>query len=319
MHRKDPARALSWLEQAGTGASETLRAAFDTWRAEILARTQRPEAAAELYRELVLRSSLTPPQTCLDAGETLIDNGHFDQAREFLLQALNLARAGQLSWGRKTRGTPSGRSSTAPLSGWLCAATNFLIGDASSGRQACGKVGRNRVPGLEVNLVARKPQVRRSSPLSGGTRKDSFPPSSSRILSSPRSADDGLDECRGPGEDPGLGRNPLLLAFPPGSVAQGRDLGHVQRVESVQVDCDGDVLLINVRQEGVPATKAIGPRRVNESGHLEVTDLLVFDAASVYRNADEKVCNGLRQLCGIGPGPLRSRPMAFRRLPHGLH
>jgi tetratricopeptide (TPR) repeat protein len=97
MQRKDSSKALAWLEQARSLASESARSSFDTWRAEILARTNRPDAAAELYRKLVALSP-SPPQACLDAGETLIDNGHLEHAREFLKRAKDLARTGRVSW-----------------------------------------------------------------------------------------------------------------------------------------------------------------------------------------------------------------------------
>ena len=39
---------------------------------------------------------------------------------------------------------------------------------------------------------------------------------------------------------------------------KGGTSGHVQHVESIWVDCDGDVVLIKARQVGAPATRAIG-------------------------------------------------------------
>jgi tetratricopeptide (TPR) repeat protein len=103
MQRRDTSQALTWLEQARDGAGEALRRSFDTWRAEILARCRRPEAAAQIYRELVEGSS-SPAQTCLDAGETLLDQGHREHARGFLTQARDLARSENLPWVDKLAG-----------------------------------------------------------------------------------------------------------------------------------------------------------------------------------------------------------------------
>lgn len=50
-----------------------------------------------IYNELV---SLSPsgPQVALDAAETLIDNGHLDQARDFLERASALAKSAGVPW-----------------------------------------------------------------------------------------------------------------------------------------------------------------------------------------------------------------------------
>ena len=66
---------------------------------------------------------------------------------------------------------------------------------------------------------------------------------------------------------------------------KGATSGHVQHVESIAIDCDGDVLLIKARQVGARATKDIV--RVSSAawvkrGNLEVVARPVFDAASVY-------------------------------------
>ena len=97
MQREKPQEALDWLEQARTLGSDSSRRAFDTWRAEILSRTGRPDLASRIYDELV-SSSASSPQVALDAAETLLDNGHFDQARDFLGRALKLARSARVPW-----------------------------------------------------------------------------------------------------------------------------------------------------------------------------------------------------------------------------
>ena len=65
---------------------------------------------------------------------------------------------------------------------------------------------------------------------------------------------------------------------------KGGTSGHVQHVESIWVDCDGDVILIKARQVGAPATRAIA--RASSAGWAprgwEVAARPVFDAAAVY-------------------------------------
>ena len=39
---------------------------------------------------------------------------------------------------------------------------------------------------------------------------------------------------------------------------KGATSGHVQHVESISIDCDGDVILIKARQVGAPVMKDIG-------------------------------------------------------------
>ena len=97
MQRGKPQEALDWLEQARSLGPASSRPTFDTWRAEILSRTGRPEEASRIYDELV-SSSASSPQVALDAAETLLDNGHFDQARDFLGRALKLARSARVPW-----------------------------------------------------------------------------------------------------------------------------------------------------------------------------------------------------------------------------
>ena len=52
-------------------------------------------------------------------------------------------------------------------------------------------------------------------------------------------------------------RGLVLQPLAPGALAEGRDLGHVQRVVEMRVDCDQDAVWIKVEQEGpAPATPA---------------------------------------------------------------
>jgi phosphoribosyl-AMP cyclohydrolase len=66
---------------------------------------------------------------------------------------------------------------------------------------------------------------------------------------------------------------------------KGATSGHVQDVASIAIDCDGDVLLIKVRQVGGACHEGYRScffRRVNDAGELEIAARPVFDAGSVY-------------------------------------
>jgi phosphoribosyl-AMP cyclohydrolase len=66
---------------------------------------------------------------------------------------------------------------------------------------------------------------------------------------------------------------------------KGATSGHVQHVESIAIDCDGDVLLIKARQVGGACHEGYRScffRRVGAGGSLQVVDQPVFDADSVY-------------------------------------
>ena len=69
---------------------------------------------------------------------------------------------------------------------------------------------------------------------------------------------------------------------------KGATSGHVQHVESISIDCDGDVLLIKARQVGGACHEGYRScffRRVDDAGNLEIASRPVFDAASVYGSA----------------------------------
>jgi phosphoribosyl-AMP cyclohydrolase len=69
---------------------------------------------------------------------------------------------------------------------------------------------------------------------------------------------------------------------------KGATSGHVQYVESISIDCDGDVLLIKARQVGGACHEGYRTcffRRVGEGGQVEVVARPVFDAAAVYGSA----------------------------------
>ncbi len=68
---------------------------------------------------------------------------------------------------------------------------------------------------------------------------------------------------------------------------KGATSGHVQHVESISIDCDGDVLLISAAgRRGVSRRyRSCFFRRVDAAGNLEIAFRPVFDAASVYGSA----------------------------------
>lgn len=66
---------------------------------------------------------------------------------------------------------------------------------------------------------------------------------------------------------------------------KGGTSGHVQHVESIAVDCDGDVLLVRVRQVGGACHEGYRScffRRVAPDGQLEIVEQPVFRAEDVY-------------------------------------
>ncbi|RUL85538.1 phosphoribosyl-AMP cyclohydrolase [Tautonia sociabilis] len=66
---------------------------------------------------------------------------------------------------------------------------------------------------------------------------------------------------------------------------KGGTSGHVQHVEEIRVDCDGDVLLIRARQVGGACHEGYRScffRRVAPDGQLEATGAPVFDPSAIY-------------------------------------
>ncbi len=84
--------AIDWIDRVHPAADAATGATLDVWRAEILARTGRGDAAMQLYRSLV-HPDAAGAALALDAAETLLDNGHRDQARSLLGTARDLARS----------------------------------------------------------------------------------------------------------------------------------------------------------------------------------------------------------------------------------
>jgi phosphoribosyl-AMP cyclohydrolase len=66
---------------------------------------------------------------------------------------------------------------------------------------------------------------------------------------------------------------------------KGATSGHIQRVRSIHIDCDGDVLLINVTQIGGACHEGYRScffRRVAPDGELELSAEPVFSPEQVY-------------------------------------
>jgi len=86
--------ALEWIDRAVAvdsavhGGRDAEK--FTIWRAEVLSRAGRPDAALVVYRQLI--EAHPDAELALDGAETLLDNGHDDGARTLAGVALALAR-----------------------------------------------------------------------------------------------------------------------------------------------------------------------------------------------------------------------------------
>jgi tetratricopeptide (TPR) repeat protein len=90
-----PEEALRRVDQA-IAVDQTLhgaahRAEFRTWRAELHARLGQPDRAESAYHDLIDHSAAAA-SVALDGAETLLDNGHHDQARRLAALARDMAR-----------------------------------------------------------------------------------------------------------------------------------------------------------------------------------------------------------------------------------
>ena len=69
---------------------------------------------------------------------------------------------------------------------------------------------------------------------------------------------------------------------------KGETSGHVQHVESIRLDCDGDTLLLTVRQAGGIACHT-GRRhcffRTLKDGQWQTTEAVLKDPAAIYKGA----------------------------------
>jgi tetratricopeptide (TPR) repeat protein len=110
MLRHDHADALGWIERARPLAEAGAATKLDTWKAEILARFGQPEAALAVYRRLI-NPDAAGAALALDAAETMLDNGHQDEAESLLRTAGDLARrTGNWAIARRARELQKGLS-----------------------------------------------------------------------------------------------------------------------------------------------------------------------------------------------------------------
>jgi phosphoribosyl-AMP cyclohydrolase len=69
---------------------------------------------------------------------------------------------------------------------------------------------------------------------------------------------------------------------------KGATSGHLQHVESIWLDCDGDVLLIKARQIGGACHEGYRScffRRIDSGGQLQIMTEPVFDPHAIYGSA----------------------------------
>jgi tetratricopeptide (TPR) repeat protein len=95
--RGDSDSALTWINQALSMADGNAATTLGIWHAEVLARAGRPEAALSAYLELV-KPDATGAALALDAAETMLDNGHREQADTLLNAARDLAHRSGRPW-----------------------------------------------------------------------------------------------------------------------------------------------------------------------------------------------------------------------------
>lgn len=70
---------------------------------------------------------------------------------------------------------------------------------------------------------------------------------------------------------------------------KGGTSGHVQHVEEIRIDCDGDVLLIRVRQVGGSCHEGFRScfyRQVSKLGRISIIAEREFDPGAVYKSGD---------------------------------
>lgn len=82
----EPDQTLAWLDRARSVSTGPAARTFAVWSAEVLARTGNPTAAARIYRDLLDQPD-ADAALALDAGATLLDNGHPESALPFLQDA----------------------------------------------------------------------------------------------------------------------------------------------------------------------------------------------------------------------------------------
>jgi hypothetical protein len=89
--------ALEWIDRTRALAREATARTLDIWRAEVFARSGRPQEALAVYLGLITRDG-AGAALALDAALTMIDNGHGGQARTLLHAARELANSSGNPW-----------------------------------------------------------------------------------------------------------------------------------------------------------------------------------------------------------------------------
>jgi tetratricopeptide (TPR) repeat protein len=97
MNKKSYDAAIDWIKQAQTLADQQTRRKLEVWRAEIHARAGRADAARAIYQGLVTIDA-SGAALALDGAETLIDQGHAEEAEPLLIMARDLARKTGKRW-----------------------------------------------------------------------------------------------------------------------------------------------------------------------------------------------------------------------------
>ena len=90
--RGEAGSALAWLDLALDAGGPGHRDTFDTWRAEVLVRTEAADEAVRVY-EAVIDRRPDDARLALDAASSLLHGGHAPHARALALRALAIARS----------------------------------------------------------------------------------------------------------------------------------------------------------------------------------------------------------------------------------
>ncbi len=98
MSRNDHGQALGWIDRARRLNAGSTATTLDVWHAEILARAGQADAALGVYLRIIQPEDPSGAALSLDAAETMLDNGHLDQAESLLIAARDLARRSGRSW-----------------------------------------------------------------------------------------------------------------------------------------------------------------------------------------------------------------------------
>jgi tetratricopeptide (TPR) repeat protein len=95
--RNDIDGAVSWLKEARSIGDLATATTLEIWVAEVYARAKLPDRALKAYMPLI-KPDAAGAALALDAGEMMLDNGHFDEARVLLLLASDTARRQGRHW-----------------------------------------------------------------------------------------------------------------------------------------------------------------------------------------------------------------------------